>query len=71
MHTNKAPNAPVNIVPNSPNLSESQGIAQSQAFQGVKSNLAPPSISKGPTQAEWVQMKLALSKINDMMARFL
>ena len=39
-------------LPNSPNLSEPQGIAQSQAFQGVKSNLAPPSISKGPTQVE-------------------
>ena len=70
MHTNKAPNAPVNIVLNNPNRSEAQGPAQSQAFQGVESNLAPPSISKGPTQAEWVQMKLALSKINEMMSRF-
>ena len=66
MHTSKAPNTPVQIVGNSPNQSESQD----QGFQGVESNLAPPSNPKGPTQAEWVQMKLAINKINEMMSRF-
>ena len=66
MHTNKVLNTPVQIVGNSPNQSESQD----QGFQGVESNLAPPSNPKGPTQAELVQMKLAINKINEMMSRF-
>ena len=66
MHTKKAQNTSVKIVTNNPNHSVSQG----QGFQGVESNLAPPSISEGPTQAEWDQMKLAMNKLNEMMSRF-
>ena len=45
-----------------------------EGFWEVPQNTAPPlsnpTIKKGPTQAEWLQMKQALVHLNKMMEKF-
>ena len=69
-HSKKAQSEPVKVVSNN----QTQNVAQNQGFQTAKSNLAPPSKGpfdpKGPTQSEWIQMKMALNKLNKIMTKF-
>ena len=63
-NTHSKPTPPATFVANGTN----------EGFWEVPQNTAPPlsnsTVQKGPTQAEWLQMKQALVQLNKMMGKF-